>query len=208
MATCLSVLTGLETLQLEFESPQSCPDQENRLSPPSTRSILPALISFWFKGVNEYLEDLVSLIDSPRLYLLSTTFFNDVDFNTPDLNQFISRTPTLGAYDEARLIVHSHEAQVRLCQFQPERSDHRMAEVKLLCQVPDWQLSSLVQICTLSLHPFLTMGNLYIHEDLYSPPKWMDDIENTEWLDLLLPYTAVKNLYLSRQFWPHIAPVL
>jgi hypothetical protein len=67
---------------------------------------------------------------------------------------FAIRTPTLGAYDEARLIVHSHEAQVRFCQFQPERSDHRMAEVKILCEVPDWQLSSLVQICTLSLHPF------------------------------------------------------
>ena len=210
MATCLSVLTGLETLQLEFESPQSCPDQENRRSHPPTRSILPALISFSFKGVNEYLEDLVSLIDSPRLYLLSTSFFNDVDFNTPELNQFIGRTPTgtLGAYDEARLIFHSREAQVRLCQSQPERSHHRMAEVKILCQVSDWQLSSLVQICTLSLHPFLTMENLYIHGDLYSPPKWMDDIENTEWLDLLLPFTAVKNLYLSKQFSPRIALAL
>jgi hypothetical protein len=104
MATCLSVLTSLEALQLEFESPQSCPDQESRLSPPPTRSILPALTSFSFKGVNEYLEDLVSWIDSPRLYLLSTTFFNDIDFNIPELSQFISRTPTLGAYNEACLI--------------------------------------------------------------------------------------------------------
>jgi hypothetical protein len=50
MATCLSMLTSLESLQLEFESPQSCPDRENRRSPPPTRSILPALTLFRSKG--------------------------------------------------------------------------------------------------------------------------------------------------------------
>ena len=197
-----------QALQLEFQSPQYCSDQENRRSPPPTRSILPALTSFWFKGVNEYLEDLVSSIDSPRLYRLSTTFFNDIDFNTPELNQFISRTPTLGAYDEARLIFRSHQALVKLHQFQPEPSDHKIANVRILCQVPGWQLSSLAQICTLSLPLFSTVENLYIYENRDSPPHWKDDIENTEWLELLLPFTAVKNLYLTKQFLPRIVPVL
>jgi hypothetical protein len=208
MVTCLSMLTSLEELKFQFHSPQSSPDQESRRPPPPTRSVLPALKSFWFKGVNEYLEELVARIDTPRLDRLLTTFFNDIDFNTPELNQFISRTPTLGAYDEARLIFHRREAQVRLCPFQTERSDHRIAEVKILCQVSDWQLSSLAQVCTLSLHPLLTMENLYIYEDPDSPPNWMDDIENTEWLNLLFPFTAVKNLYLSKQFSPRIAPAL
>ena len=61
MATCLSTLTSLETLQLDFESLQSSPDQEIQRSLPPTRSILPALTGFWFKGVNEYLEDLFVL---------------------------------------------------------------------------------------------------------------------------------------------------
>jgi hypothetical protein len=148
------------------------------------------------------------MIDSPRLYLLSATFFNDIGFNTPELIQFISRTPAFGAYNEACLIFQSREALVRLHQFQPERSGHRMVEVKILCQVSDWQLSSLAQICTLSLHLFSTTENLYIYEDLYSPPNWKDDIENTEWWDLLLPFTAVKNLYLSKQLSPRIAPAL
>jgi hypothetical protein len=204
MVTCLSLLTSLERLDLQFNSPQSCPDQESRRPPPPTRSILPALTKFWFKGVNEYLEDLVSWIDTPRLYLLWITFFNDIDFNTPELNQFISRTPELGAYNEARLIFHSQEALVRLSQLQPVRS----VQVRILCQVSDWQLSSLAQICTFSLHLFLTMENLYIDEDLDSPPHWKDDIENTEWLDLLLPFTAVKNLYLSKRFSSRITPAL
>jgi hypothetical protein len=203
MATCLSKLTFLTRLELEFESPQSCPGQENRRSPPPTRSVLPALTTSSFKGVNEYLEDLVARIDTPRLCQLSATFFNDIDFITPELNQFISCTPKLGAFDEARLIFHHHEALVRL-----RSPGTRMVEVRILCRVPDWQLSSLAQICTLSLHFILTMENLYIHEGQHLPPNWTDDIENTEWLDLLLSFTAVKNLYLSKQFLPHIARTL
>jgi len=52
------------------------------------------------------------------------------------------------------------------------------------------------------------MENLYIYDDLDSAPDWKDDIENTEWLDLLLPFTTVKDLYLSKQFSPRIAPAL
>ena len=210
MITCLSMLTSLEELKFQFHSPQSSPDQESRPPLPPTRSVLQTLKAFSFKGVNEYLEEFVARIDTPRLDQLSTTFFNDIDFSTPELNRFISRTPTLGAYDEARLIFHRRGAQVRLCPFQPERSDHRMTEVHILCQVSDWQLSSLAQICTLSLHPFLTMEpeNLYVDEDLDSPPNWTDDIENTEWLNLLLPFTAVKNFHLSKQISARIAPAL
>jgi hypothetical protein len=210
MVTCLSVLTSLEEFKFQFYSPQSSPDQESRRPPPSARPVLPALTTFSFKGVNEYLEELVARIDTPRLDRLLITFFHDINFNlnTPELNRFFCRTPTLGGYDEACLICRHHETQVRLCQSQPERSDHRMAEVNILCQVSDWQLSSLVQICTLSLHHFLTMENLYIHEGRDSRPNWAVDIDNTEWLDLLLPFTAVKNLYLSKKISSRIAPAL
>ena len=92
MTTCLSVLTSLKSLQLQFESSQSCPDQESQRSPP-TRFILSALYYFSFKEVNEYLEDLVSQIDAPRLFQLWTELFNDIDYDTLELNQFITRTP-------------------------------------------------------------------------------------------------------------------
>ena len=206
MAACLSMLTNLEIFGLDFESPQSCPDQETRYPPPPTRSVLPALSSFLFKGVNEYLEDLVSRTDAPQLYELSISLFNDIHFDTPELNQFINRTPILGAYDEAHLIFYSHQAQVELSSHQ--QPHHKMVNVLILCQVPNWQLSSLAQICNLSLHLLLTMENLYIHERLDSPSDWNDDIENSEWLDLLLPFAAVKNLYLSEKFATHIAPAL
>jgi len=51
-------------------------------------------------------------------------------------------------------------------------------------------------------------------EDLYINHRylqlvWKDDaIENTLWLELLLPFPVVKNLYLSETFAPGIATAL
>jgi hypothetical protein len=56
----LSALTRLEILQLSFLSPLSRPVRESRRLPLRTRSVLPALTSFGFRGVCEYLEDLVA----------------------------------------------------------------------------------------------------------------------------------------------------
>jgi hypothetical protein len=95
MVTCLSVLSSLETLCLEFESPQSRPDWETRSLPPPERAILPALYEFRFKGVTKYLENLVTFIDAPQLNGLNITFFHQFDFDTPRLAQFFNRTPTL-----------------------------------------------------------------------------------------------------------------
>ncbi|KAF8497379.1 hypothetical protein F5888DRAFT_1906697 [Russula emetica] len=199
------MLTSLETLQLQFDSHQSFPDPESRRPPSLTHFVLPALTFFWFKGVNKYLGELVARIDAPQLYRLSTSFFN---FKPPgpDLNQFISRTPTLGAYNEAHLMLNSRQALVRLRQSQPEPSDHDgMAEVNILSLEPDRQLSPLAQTCTLSLRLLLTMDNLYIFGDLNSPLAWE---YNTKILDLLLLFTAVKNLYLSETFSRCIACAL
>jgi hypothetical protein len=49
---------------------------------------------------------------------------------------------------------------------------------------------------------------LTIHERSNSILKWQDDIENSQWLELLHPFTGVKNLYLSKEFVPRVAPYL
>ncbi len=211
MVTCLSVLTSLKRLSLRFGSPQSCPVQETRHLPPPTRSILLALREFWFKGTYEYLEDLVAGIDAPRCHRFSTLFFNDIDFDTPQLMEFISRTQTFKALNIVHVISDGQAAWVKLQSrtYNPDRPDLEQVEVKVSCRVPDGQLSFLAQICTsLPLSP--TTENLYIHEPehLFSPLDWKDDIENPEWLDLLRPFTAVKGLYLSKKFAPHIARAL
>ena len=204
MVTALSTLTSLESLYLEFQSPRSHPDQANRhLSP--TRSVLPVLRRFHFGGVYEYLDDLVAYINAPRLNELSVTFFNDIVFHTPQFIQFIKRTPSLEALENARVVFADNTARV---DFSSKKSDYRLLNTGISCSESDWQVSSLEQVCTLCLPPLFTTEDLYIHEDPYSRPHWQDNIENTLWLELLLPFATVKNLYLSKEFAPRIVSAL
>ena len=80
--------------------------------------------------------------------------------------------------------------------------------IRISCREPDWQLSSIEQVCNTSLHPPSTVEDLYI-EHQYSQLVWKDDaIENTLWLELLLPFTTVINLYISKEFTSGIAAAL
>jgi hypothetical protein len=179
----LSALSSLESLTLEFQSPQSCPDRATRRPPPSKRSVVPALHHFRFKGVTEYLEDLVTWIDTPQLDSLEIRFFNQIDFDIPRLAQFINRTPKLGKR-RATVLFDGDFAHVRL--------SPGILEIAISCVELDWQLSSIEQVCNSSLHPLSTV----------------EDPEDPLWLQLFLPFTAVKNLYLSERFAPAIAATL
>ena len=207
MVTALSTLTSLENLWLEFESPRSYPGQASRRPPPLTRSVLPALIFFRFKGVYEYLEDFVTRINTPELDKSYITFLNQIVFDTPQLIQFISRTPTLGTSEnlKARVVFEDGAASIKL-------SSQTYGDGKLSVKIPfielDWQVSSMEQVCTLCLPPLSTLEDLYVYELPDSQPVWQDNIENALWLELLQPFTAVKNLYLSEKIASRIMPAL
>ncbi len=208
MVTCLSVLTSLESLILIFKFSQSLLDRESGpyVPPPPTRSVLPTALVFLFTGVSEYLEDLLARIDAPRLHRLWITFFNDIDFDTSQLIQFIGRTLTFKPPNEAHVAFYSSVVRLKL----RSQADLEVVGVDISCRESNWQLSALAQIST-SFSPHLSAAeSLYIYED--SDPSlrldWNDDVENSEWLEFLFPFTAVKNLYLSKEFGPRIAPAL
>jgi hypothetical protein len=116
MVACLSVLTRLEKLYIGFESPLCRPDRGSRRPSPPTRTVLPVLTKLRFKGASEYLEDLVARIDAPLLEKLGITFFHQLMFDTPQLTQFISRTPNLKARDQARVFFSEWEVSITLPQ--------------------------------------------------------------------------------------------
>ena len=207
MVTVLSTLTRLSYLWLAFESPRSCPEPATRRSPPKTRSVLPGFTHFRFKGVAEYLEDVVACIDAPQLHVLDIIFFNDIEFDTPQLMQYISRTPELRTPKEAHITLRDDGARVSFLS-QTSLYPGREFKMEILCKGLDWQLLSLEQVCTSCLPPFSTLEGLYIYGDSLSQPDRKDDIENGLWLDLLQPFTAVKYLYLSEEFAPHIVHAL
>ena len=209
MAVALSTPPRLGSLILEFQSPQSFPDRENQRPPPLTRLVLPALTCFIFKGVTEYLENLVARIDAPRLEKFYITFFNQILFDIPQLIQFIHRTSMLKALDRAHVIFGEDAARVKLSSISSlaaVKSGYGEFNLKVPCRDLDWQVSSLEQVCASSLHPLSTLEDLYIYKEPYSHPNWKDNIENALWLELLHSFPAVKNLYLCQGFAPRIIP--
>ena len=203
IVTSLSVLTRLNDLVIYFESPRSLPDRTSRRPPPATRITFPVLTALHFKGAGEYFEDLLARIDAPLLNTLTIIFFNQLIFDTPQLTQFIDRTPEFRTHDKAQLFLSSRQASVALAQ-----SFNRGLELGISCRRSDWQLSSLAQICTRSFPRALipALERLYIFED--SNWIWQHDNENSQWLELFHPFTAVKELYISREFAPLVAPAL
>ena len=203
IVTALSTLTRLVEIFLLFESPQSRPDPAHQLPPPPTRSVLPNLIYFQFKGDGEYLEVVVAHIDAPRLECLETTLFNDIVFDTPHFTQFISRTPTMKALEKAHVTFDGKAATVELS------SSGKYGELRVIipCSELDWQVSSMEQVCTSCL-PLLPTLDLHIDGNPHYQQHWQGRVENVLWLRLLHPFTSVKNLYLSEEIARRIVPAL
>jgi hypothetical protein len=204
LAACFSALTSLKSLFIGFESPQSCPDRNNQHPSPPTRSLLPVLTRLWFRGVAEYLEDLVARIDAPLLDKFTITFFHRLIFDSPRLTHFISRTPKFKTLGEARVVFSNQIVTVTI----PQIFDGEL-EVGILCKQSDWQLSSVAQVCGSFFPQALipTVERLYVLGKSW-PLHWQDDIENDQWLELFHPFTAVKDFYVSSEFTPRIAPAL
>ena len=202
IVTALSTLTRLGSLSLLFESPR--PDPEHQRPPPPTRSVLPNLGYFRFKGDSEYLEVVVAHIDAPRLRNLYTTLFNDIIFDTPQLTQFISRTPTMKVLEKAHVIFDGKAATVELSSL---TGKYERLVVEIPCKELDWQVSSMEQVCTSCLPPLPTL-DLHIYGNPHYRQHWQGNVESALWLRLLHPFTSVKNLYLSEEIAQRIVPAL
>jgi len=91
---------------------------------------------------------------------------------------------------------------------------HRTSEFrfdKLLVAITyngPYQELEFADVCNSSLHPLSTVEDLYIDREDMALVTKNAAIEDTLWLELLLPFTSTKNLYLSKAFAPGIAETL
>src|SRR5258708_33982374 len=132
-------------------------------------------------------------------------FFHQLIFDTPQLAHFISRTPEFKAHKDAHVVFSYSGVRVLV-----PGSEDRGLKLKISCRQSDWQLSSLAQIFSSSFpHTLITsLERLAICDDERSPPHWKEEVENSQWMELLQPFTAVKDLYLFRGLPLRIAPAL
>jgi hypothetical protein len=198
IVTGLAMLANLKSLTIGFESPLSRPDRERRRPRPPTHTILSALTRFEFHGVSEYLEDLVARIDAPLLNSISITLFHQLLFDIPQLAQFMRRTTRFQELNEAH--VDFDYSSVHVGYFPPTRTLDERSGLGISCKELDWKLSSLAQVLTPFFPSIYMVEHLYIYEPQHFPSQWQGDIENIQWLEVFHPFTAVKNLYVSKNF--------
>jgi hypothetical protein len=137
----------------------------------------------------------------PVLEYLQITLFNQPIFQTPNLSQFISCVPKFQALNEPRVVIFGTDIFVAVPS--PTRTlGHRV----LTMGIPrrDCQPPSLAQLFISSLPLFSTAEHLYM---TFPVVHWRD-LESSQWLELLYPFTFVKNLYLSKNFALRIASAL
>jgi len=212
----LSMLSSLESLKLDFKCSWPHPHRERTSFPPQKRFILPALANFYFEGPIEYLEQLVARIDTPQLDKMSIDFFYRINFNfyCPRLVQFVNRTPTLRALDDSEAHVQFIERMaVLILRYRASKSSSDGLRIEFSYREIHRQLSFINRSVTTPLHFVSTVGDLY-----FDHRSWDVDWEEFEdeappignhlWFELLLPFFAAKNLYLSKEFAPDIAAAL
>ena len=198
MATCLAMLPSLEYLYIRFRSPRSRPEQIG--FPPLTRAVLPALLYFDFKGVSEYLEDLVARIDTPKIERLEIELFMDLMFHIPQLHKFIACQKW--QFDRAVITFFSSVIKIVLT------SSDRAMELMIGCKEPDWQAESVARVCS-QLSPLLShVEQLDIREHTPGDTQRGNGIHPTQLLDLFHPFLAVQDLRIYHDLRPLVARAL
>ena len=206
LVSSLSGVTRLKYLALTFQSPRYRAVRGNRVPPSLPRVVLPALADLHFRGDSEYLEDMLSRIDTPLHVSLRIIFFNQLLFDTPFLRDLTNRAQTYKPSHRAVICFYSDRVFFILFQKHGP-AESRVLDLGISCRPSDWQLSSLTQLIGSSIPTLPALEHLDILEDC-GPLHWQDDIENAQWLELLRPFTSVKDLVLSGQLVSLVASAL
>ena len=209
MASSLGALQRLDNLCIWFKAPISRLQLGSSFVPTPRHTLL-SLVTFNFHGSSEYLEHLLAQIDTPRLRITDITYYNQLDFHVPQLSQFISRTEHLGLAQSLHTSVRIRISNVCVeLEFEEEGHHGTRLTLCISCKWLDWQVLHLVQILGQSPAMVSNVEYLSIDEnDLQIEPGWEDSMEDTDWLELLRPFTAVKRLHVSKQLARHIALAL
>ena len=198
IVTCLSMLAKLEELHLGFKCPRSRAHQPIRHPPPLTRVAFPNLTGLFLHGEIEYFEDVLSQIETPVLNRSYIYFFNRLVSDTPLLGHFIRRTEIFTTIHTAHVKFNSSCVEVILL-GQEEMDNHdgetpKPLKLRVSCKPLDWQLSAVAQVLNSLSSSLPTLESLEISVDR---GDWQGDIEVTQWLELLHPFTSVKEMTLE-----------
>jgi len=192
---------------MNFQSATPHPDRIH--PPPVTRSVLPALTSFEFRGTSEYLEDLIGRIDGPQRDLIAITYLNRlVDIQVAQLSKFIDRSvvPENTLFGYAGVCFSSRWVSFNIYHHgnHPGGQWHPATTI-ISCEGIDWQVSHIAHVLSQISATLSNVVHLWLEENAARQLRGTDDVE---WLDLLSQFSTVQTLYVSPDLAGHVALAL
>ena len=209
MAVGLATLPRLKLFIIGFRSALPRPDRIH--SPPVTRTVLPALTFFHFKGASEYLEDLVTGIDAPQLKQISIEYLNQlIDLQVTQLHKFINSSLglKLTVFKHANITFYRNRVTFntsRHSNFQ-QADPFPPTTTTILCEGIDWQISHIAHVIS---QFSATLSNL-VDLKLKVETEWVGPIEgmgDVDWRHLF-QFASVKTLHVSPELAGHVALAL
>lgn len=158
---------------------------------------LPNLVRLDLHGVNDYVEDLVARINAPLLTRIVISFFDDPQFDVSQFDQFIGRVENFKVLHQASVKLDGGGAPGPFALF-ADPTDGTTLGFSISCPSTDseWQLSSLEVLSNLSSSPFRlsSFERLELWKRDAPLGYWDDVMQDTQWLEVFRPFTAVKDL--------------
>ena len=151
LVSSLFGLTRLKHLVLTFQCPRSRAVRRSRVPPSLPCVVLPALADLRFKGDSEYLEDMLSRMDTPLLVSFQITLFNQLVFDTPLLRDLTNRAETTKASHRAVISFSNYKVRFILFGNTGQLSPRNWSWLSHA----DHRIGSFLQSPSLLAHPFL-----------------------------------------------------
>ena len=193
----LSSLPQLESLSIGFKSAVPTRDVNGQLLHPIvTRTTLPNLRVFFFRGVSAYLDGLLARISAPLLQSLHIRLYNQLTFTVPHLLQFMGRTENL-RFGSAKLSFYLDNLILTANGSTQNRIN--LLGVEIGCKHVDWQVSAAAQVFN-ALVPALSVVerlSLSYEEHGASSEQQHNEVGRTQWREVLRPFSNVKVLQVA-----------
>ncbi|KAH9171722.1 hypothetical protein EDB89DRAFT_2175986 [Lactarius sanguifluus] len=209
MVASLATLPRLDYFSIVILSATPCPDRTHL--PPVTWTVLPALTSFHFQGTSEYLEDLISHIDSPQLNQITIDYLRLDDYQIMQLSKFIDHSvgPKLTQALSMRVRVHFSNVYASFSLYphvsHPPSVWHP-PEARVSCRGINWHALDIAQF----LSHFRTLRYNVVHLDIEAGfgHNKLGDMGDVNWLQLFRQFSTAQMLCLYCEPAAHVALAL
>ena len=126
----------------------------------------------------------------------------DLIFDVPQLHRFIGRTGRLRPLSPAQLHFSGDVIKITF------GSLPILFGLEIRCEEPDWQLSSVTQVCSEHFLLPSQVEQLDICETPSMELAGKNEVDSSQWLELFRLFSAVRSLYISETLEPLVAAAL